>query len=52
MLDLQESIYKQVEKTDYVSAGVVGFGNLSIDIFLEVQNGTYSQILYLIDYIA
>ena len=42
ILDLQENIYKQVEKTDYPSAGEVGFGDLSIDIFLEVQNQTYS----------
>ena len=45
--DLQEHIYKQVWKTDYPSAGfagrqVVGFWDLSIDIFLEVQNATYS----------
>ena len=43
----QENIYKQVEKTDYPSAGfagrgVVGFGDLSIDIFLEVQIKTNS----------
>ena len=31
---------------------VVGFGDLSIDVFLEVQNKKYSKILYLIDYIA
>ena len=31
---------------------VVGFGDLNIDIFLEVQNKRYSQILYLIDYVA
>ena len=31
---------------------VVGFGDLSIDAFLEVQNKRYSEILYLIDYIA
>ena len=41
-LDLQENIYKQVEKTDYLSAGEVRFGDLSIDIFLEVQNTTYT----------
>ena len=57
MLDLQENIYKQIKKTYYMSAGfagrhVVGFGDLSIDISLEVQNKRYSQILYLIDYIA
>ena len=43
ILDLQENIYKKVKKTYYMSAGfagrhVVGFGDLSIDIFLEVQN--------------
>ena len=36
-------IYKQVKKSYYMSAGfagrhVVGFEDLSIDIFLEVQN--------------
>ena len=31
---------------------VVGFGDLSIDMFLEVQNKTYIWILYLIDCIA
>jgi hypothetical protein len=56
-LDLLESIYKQVKKTCYMSAGfasrhVVGFGDLSVDFVLEVQNKRYSQILYLIDYIA
>ena len=57
ILDLQESIYKQVKKTYYMSAGFAGrhvvcFGNFSIDVFLEVQNKRYSKILYLIDYIA
>ena len=57
MLDLQENIYKQVKKTYYMSAGfarphVLGFGDLSIDIFLEVQNKEYRSILYLIHYIA
>ena len=57
ILDLQENIYTQVPKTHYMSAGeagrhVVGFLNLSIDVFLEVQKQTYSQRLYLIDYIA
>ena len=56
-MDLQENIYENVKKTYYMSAGfagphVVGFGDLSIDVFLEVQNKRYSQILYLIDYIA
>ena len=31
---------------------VVGFVNLSIDIFLEVQHKRYNQILYLIYYIV
>ena len=31
---------------------VVGFGDLSIDVFLEVQHRRYSGVLYLIDYIA
>ena len=30
------------------SRHVVGFGDLHIDVFLEVQNKRYSQILYLI----
>ena len=36
------------------SAGqrIVYFWYLDIDMFLEVQNIKYSQILYLIDYIA
>ena len=46
-MDLQENIYKQVKKTYYVSAGFAGrhvvyFGDLGIDIFLEVQNKRYS----------
>ena len=36
----------------FASQHVVGFGDLSIDVFLEVQDKRYSQILYLIDYIA
>ena len=31
---------------------VVSFEDLNIDIFLEVQNKRYSQILYLIDYVV
>ena len=55
IVDLQEFFYKKVGKTDYPLAGfagqrVVGFGDLSIDIFLEVHNQTYSSILYLIEY--
>ena len=57
ILDLQEDIYKQVKKTYYMSAGfagrhLVGFGDLNIDIFLEVQDKKYSQILHLIDYVV
>ena len=56
-MNLQENIYKTVNNTYYISAGfagrhVVAFGDLSIDVFLEVQNEKYSQVLYLIDYIA
>ena len=38
-------IYKKVKKTYYMSAGevyVVDFEDLSIDVFLEVQNNRYS----------
>ena len=57
ILDLQENIYRKVKKTYFPSAGFagrrkVGFGDLSIDIFLEIQNQKHSSILYLIDYIA
>ena len=57
IVDLQENIYKQVEKIDDPSTGfagrrIVDLGDLSIDIFLEVQNEKYSRILYLTDYIA
>ena len=44
LLDLQENIYyKQVKKNYYMSAcfagrHVVGFEDLSIDVFLKVQN--------------
>jgi hypothetical protein len=43
ILDLQENIYKNVKKADYISVGsagrhVVGFGNLRIDVFVGVQN--------------
>ena len=56
-MDLQENIYKKVKKTYYMLAGfagqhVVSFEDLNIDIFLEVQNKRYSQILYLIDYVV
>ena len=47
ILDLQENIYAQVKKTYYVSASfagrhVVGFADLSIDVFLEVQKKRYT----------
>ena len=37
---------------DFAGRHVVGFGDLNIDIFLEVQDKRYSQILYLIDYVV
>ena len=57
ILDLQENFYKQIYKTYYMLAGeaarqVVCVGDLSIDVFLGVQNAKYCQILGLIDYIA
>ena len=53
ILELQENICKQVKKT-YYEAGrhVVDFGDLNIDMFLEVQNIRYSQILHLIKHIV
>ena len=46
-MELQENIYNIVKKTYYMSAGfagqhVVDFGDLNIDIFLEVQDKQYS----------
>jgi hypothetical protein len=46
-LYLQENIYKQIENTYYMLAGfagrlVVGSVDLSIDVFLEVQDERYS----------
>ena len=43
VLDRKKNIYTQVPKTHYMSAGeagghVVGFLDLSIDLFLEVHN--------------
>ena len=42
-MDLQENIYKKVKNTYYMWAGfagphVVNFGDLHIDMFLEVQS--------------
>ena len=47
MLDLKEHIYTKLQKTYYMSANfagrhVVGFGDLSIDVFLGVQNSRYT----------
>ena len=57
ILDLQEHIYRKVEKIDYPSAGfaggrIVDFWDLSIDISLEVQKQKSNQMLYLLGYIA
>ena len=57
ILDLQVNTYLQIKKTCYMSAGfagghVVGFGDLSMDVFLEVQNKRYTYICYLIVYTA
>ena len=46
ILVLQETIHKRVIKTYYISADfacrhVVGFGDLSIDVFLQVQDMKY-----------
>ena len=46
-MDLQEKIYKTIEKTYYMSADfagqhVVDLADLSIDVFLEVQDERYS----------
>jgi hypothetical protein len=41
-----------VTKAHYTSAGEVGSGDISTDVFLEFQDERYSQMLYLIDYIA
>ena len=56
-MDLQENVNKKVKKTYYMLAGfagqhVVSVEDLNIDMFLEVQNQKYSQILYLIDYVV
>ena len=56
-MEFQENSYERVEKTNYMWAGVagqhvVGFGDVSIDLFLEVPNEGYCQILYLTYYIA
>ena len=49
-LDLQESIYKKVKKTYYVSAGfagrhVEGFGDLSIDVLLQKGGKGITEII-------
>ena len=48
MLDLQANIHT----AGFAGRHVVGFEDLSIDIFLQVQNKRDSQILYLIDYVV
>ena len=50
--DFQERVCKPV-KNNFYEAGrqVVGLGDLSIMISLEIQNHEYGEILYLIDYI-
>ena len=45
--DLQENIYNKVKITHYMSAGfagrhVAGFVDLSINVFLKVQNNRYN----------
>ena len=53
ILNIQEHICKKIKTIYCMSAGdVVGIGDLSIDVFLEVQSKRYSQILYLIDYVV
>ena len=56
-MGLQENIYEQIKKPYYMSADlngrhVMGFGDLTIGVFLEVKNKRYSKILYLIDCVA
>ena len=47
MGDLQDNILEQVKKTYYYTSDgfagqhVVGFGDLSIDVFLDVQSTKY-----------
>ena len=55
ILHLQENIYTQVPKKHYMSAGeagwhVAGAFDISMDVFLEVQDQKYSSMLYDIDY--
>ena len=47
ILDIQDNFYEEVKKTYYMSAGfasqhVVDFGDVNIDMFLEVQDQQYS----------
>ena len=39
-LDLKKHINTQIKKTYRMSAGEVGFGDLSIDVSLEVRNNS------------
>jgi hypothetical protein len=56
--DLPENIYEQIMKTDCMLAGFAGrhvvcFGDLSIDVFLEIQNIIYIYIyiyVYIVKY--
>ena len=53
ILDLQEIIHKKGKKTYYMSASfatrhVVGFEDLSMDVFLEVQNKRYNCYLNIV----
>ena len=50
IVDLQEHIYTKVKKPTACRPDC--FGNLSITMFLEIQNIRYSQILYLVNYTA
>ena len=45
VLNLQINICKQVKKIIYASAGGMHLGNLSIDVFLEVNNNKYLNIV-------
>ena len=56
-MDIQENICTQVPKPNHMSAAeadrhVVGFLDFDMDIFREVQNQQYSELLHLIDYIT
>ena len=50
ILAFQENTH--ILKSSKAGRHIVEFGDLNIDIFLEVQDKKYSYILYLINYIA